>query len=118
MSFAVFLAITFIGTTVALLVRRWERVALAVGVTGPHRRHLIEHYEALLRPAHSGVVDYDTRPRDRELERVRVAVVAVQQHDPREADVGQREADVAHQVHERVHAQVDEAVGAAVVVGA
>lgn len=37
--------------------------------TGPHLRHVIEHYEALvLRDAHS-LVDYDRRPRDRELER-------------------------------------------------
>ena len=36
---------------------------------GPHLRHVIEHYEALLlRPTH-GVIDYDNRPRDRELER-------------------------------------------------
>ena len=37
--------------------------------TGPHLRHVIEHYEALvLRDAHS-MVDYDRRPRDRALER-------------------------------------------------
>lgn len=37
--------------------------------TGPHLRHVIEHYEALvLREAHS-MVDYDRRPRDRTLER-------------------------------------------------
>jgi len=34
MTFAIFLAITFIGTTIALLVRRWERVALVVGLVG------------------------------------------------------------------------------------
>src|SRR2546430_9508352 len=43
-------------------------------------------------------------PRRRELERVRVAVVAVQQHDPREADVGERPAHVADELEERVHA--------------
>jgi hypothetical protein len=38
--------------------------------TGPHLRHVIEHYEALLlREAGCCVVDYDRRPRDRELER-------------------------------------------------
>jgi hypothetical protein len=36
---------------------------------GAHLRHVIEHYEALvLRPA-GGMVSYDHRPRDRELER-------------------------------------------------
>ena len=56
-------------------------------------------------------------PRRRELERVRVAVVAVQQHDPREADVGERPAHVADELEERVHANMDEAVRAAVVCG-
>lgn len=37
---------------------------------GAHLRHVIEHYEALLWPAEPGSVDYDRRPRDRELERV------------------------------------------------
>ena len=37
---------------------------------GAHLRHVIEHYEALLFPAEAGSVDYDRRPRDRELERV------------------------------------------------
>lgn len=36
---------------------------------GTHLRHVIEHYEALLSPAEPGSVDYDQRPRDRELER-------------------------------------------------
>ena len=35
---------------------------------GAHLRHIIEHYEALLSPAEPGSVDYDQRPRDRELE--------------------------------------------------
>jgi hypothetical protein len=35
---------------------------------GPHLRHVIEHYEALLFAPRSSVVDYDTRARDRELE--------------------------------------------------
>ena len=55
-------------------------------------------------------------PRDRELEGVRVAVVPVEQDDPREADVRQREADVAHEVEKRVHPHVDEAVRAPMVV--
>lgn len=38
-------------------------------VAGPHLRHVIEHYEALLLRPQRGVVDYDNRPRDRELER-------------------------------------------------
>jgi hypothetical protein len=37
--------------------------------TGPHLRHVIEHYEALLSREAGCVVDYDRRPRDRELER-------------------------------------------------
>lgn len=36
---------------------------------GPHLRHVIEHYEALLLRPQRGTVDYDNRPRDRELER-------------------------------------------------
>jgi hypothetical protein len=36
---------------------------------GPHLRHVIEHYEALLLRPQRSVVDYDNRPRDRELER-------------------------------------------------
>ena len=35
---------------------------------GAHLRHVIEHYEALLQPEESGVVDYDRRPRDFELQ--------------------------------------------------
>jgi hypothetical protein len=37
--------------------------------TGAHLRHVIEHYEALLLPKEPGVIDYDSRPRDRELQR-------------------------------------------------
>lgn len=36
---------------------------------GAHLRHVIEHHEALLFPAVPGVVDYDARARDGELER-------------------------------------------------
>ena len=34
MTFAAFLAIAFIGTTLALLLRRWERVAVTIGLVG------------------------------------------------------------------------------------
>eukprot|EP01038_Epipyxis_sp_PR26KG_P003478 gene3478-4967_t len=37
--------------------------------TGPHLRHVIEHYEALVLRADGAAVDYDRRARDRELER-------------------------------------------------
>jgi hypothetical protein len=36
---------------------------------GPHLRHVIEHFEALLLPLNKGVADYDSRARDRHLER-------------------------------------------------
>lgn len=36
---------------------------------GPHLRHIIEHYEALLAGIDRGVVDYDNRSRDRSVER-------------------------------------------------
>ena len=39
------------------------------GPVGAHLRHVIEHYDALLAPRVAGAVDYDQRPRDRELER-------------------------------------------------
>lgn len=38
------------------------------GPAGAHLRHVAEHYEALVFPAQPGVVDYDARPRDIELE--------------------------------------------------
>ncbi len=38
------------------------------GPVGSHLRHIIEHYDALLFPAQAGVVDYDSRARNRELE--------------------------------------------------
>jgi hypothetical protein len=38
-------------------------------LVGPHLRHIIEHYEALLLRPFAGEVDYDGRPRDRALER-------------------------------------------------
>lgn len=36
---------------------------------GPHLRHLIEHYEALIARGPTGVIDYDARARDPEVER-------------------------------------------------
>lgn len=45
------------------------RAGLAFGEQiGPHLRHVIEHYEALLQGLDRGVVDYDNRPRERALE--------------------------------------------------
>ncbi|MBA4284791.1 MAG: hypothetical protein C0434_04595 [Xanthomonadaceae bacterium] len=35
---------------------------------GPHLRHVVEHYEALLSGIDRGVIDYDNRSRDREIE--------------------------------------------------
>lgn len=52
--------------------------------TGPHLRHVIEHYEALVLRPLDNVVDYDRRPRDRELERdvdvARARLNALKQH--------------------------------------
>ena len=36
---------------------------------GPHLRHIIEHYEAFLNGLDQGVIDYDNRNRNREIER-------------------------------------------------
>lgn len=47
---------------------------------GPHLRHVIEHYEALLMRPRRAVVDYDNRPRDRELERSTLRARARLQH--------------------------------------
>jgi hypothetical protein len=38
------------------------------GPVGSHLRHIVEHYEALLFAGQPGVIDYDSRPRCRELE--------------------------------------------------
>jgi hypothetical protein len=38
------------------------------GPVGVHLRHVVEHYEALVNGLTLGVVDYDGRPRDRQLE--------------------------------------------------
>lgn len=42
--------------------------AVYAGPVGAHLRHLIEHHEALLSALAGAVVDYDGRPRDRQLE--------------------------------------------------
>lgn len=55
---------------------------------GAHLRHVVEHYEALLLPKRSDVVDYDARQRDAALERspqlARTRLLALQQHLARE----------------------------------
>lgn len=53
-----------------VLVGVWDqtRLANAAQTTGAHLRHVIEHYEALVFPARAAQVDYDSRPRERELE--------------------------------------------------
>lgn len=48
---------------------RRPRAAAYADLVGAHLRHVIEHYEALLLPKEPLVVDYDSRPRDRELQR-------------------------------------------------
>jgi hypothetical protein len=46
---------------------------------GPHFRHVIEHYDALLMPPRKGTVDYDQRPRDESLDAdPRVAVMRLE----------------------------------------
>jgi hypothetical protein len=48
-------------------------------IVGPHLRHVVEHYDALLIPACKGLVDYDQRPRDAHLEAdPRVAVMRLE----------------------------------------
>jgi len=52
--------------------------------TGPHLRHVIEHYEALVLRDTDSIVDYDRRPRDRDVERdasvARARLSALKQH--------------------------------------
>ncbi len=38
-------------------------------LVGPHLRHVIEHYEALVMPKCAGIADYDNRARDQDVER-------------------------------------------------
>lgn len=57
-----------LGQALALVRRHLgDTGARYAGPVGSHLRHVIEHYDAL-RAAGAGVVDYDRRPRDRELE--------------------------------------------------
>lgn len=56
-----------IGQAFPLVAAHWQPGAYA-HPTGAHLRHVIEHYEALLQPRLPGVVDYDQRPRDCELQ--------------------------------------------------
>jgi hypothetical protein len=59
-----------LGQAFPLVAAHWQPGASAYAYPiGAHLRHVIEHYEALLQPKLPGVVDYDQRPRDRELQR-------------------------------------------------
>jgi hypothetical protein len=59
-----------LGQALSLVDAYASRAAPAFAAhAGPHLRHVIEHYEALLLRPQRAVVDYDNRPRDRELER-------------------------------------------------
>jgi hypothetical protein len=62
----------------AALVGQWRTLAHAFEapgrprfglLVGPHLRHVLEHHEALLWPALPGLVRYDDRPRDAQVER-------------------------------------------------
>jgi hypothetical protein len=58
-----------LGQAFPLVTAHWNRGTSAYAYPiGAHLRHVIEHYEALLQPKEPGVVDYDQRPRDRELQ--------------------------------------------------
>lgn len=59
-----------IGQAQALTQAYSARPAAFAAHVGPHLRHVIEHYEALLQREAGAPVDYDHRPRDREVERV------------------------------------------------
>jgi len=59
-----------LGQAVPLVVAHGQAAAPPYSYPiGAHLRHVIEHYEALLIPSEPGVVDYDSRPRNRELQR-------------------------------------------------
>jgi len=59
-----------LGQAFPLVVAHWRPGVSAYAYPiGAHLRHVVEHYEALLQPKLPGVVDYDQRPRDRELQR-------------------------------------------------
>ncbi|MBI5721955.1 MAG: hypothetical protein HZC37_30140 [Burkholderiales bacterium] len=56
------------GEALALAYESGRRLAFDASI-GPHLRHVIEHYEALVLRPFAAEVDYDQRPRDRTLER-------------------------------------------------
>jgi len=58
-----------LGQALALVRRHLSDTgACYAGPVGAHLRHVIEHYDALRAAADGGVVDYDRRLRDRDLE--------------------------------------------------
>ena len=68
--------------------------------SGRTSRHVIEHYEALLSPTLPGIVDYDQRPRDRELERSgRLARTRLMALLERLSDSGHLDLDATVSVH-------------------
>lgn len=71
-SFAEILAfnVAIVGQGRALAQHYVGRVEAYAAHVGPHLRHVIEHYEALLARAPDELVDYDHRPRDRRVERM------------------------------------------------
>lgn len=59
-----------LGQALALLDRHAERPDVDFSkVSGPHLRHVIEHYEALFTGAAAATISYDARQRDPQLER-------------------------------------------------
>ena len=70
-SFAELIAfnIAVIGQGRALALHYLSRAPAFAAHVGPHLRHIIEHYDALLDRAPDALVDYDHRPRDRGVER-------------------------------------------------
>jgi len=59
-----------LGQAVSLVAAHRQSDELAYSYPiGAHLRHVIEHYEALLLRKEPRVVDYDSRPRNRELQR-------------------------------------------------
>ena len=63
-------SIDLLGQALAIVALHERTAALDyASAVGAHLRHVIEHYDALLHLGESGVVDYDRRARDRDLER-------------------------------------------------
>ena len=61
--------IAVVDQGLALARRYLERSDAFFAHVGPHLRHIIEHYEALLDREPGSLVDYDHRARDRSVER-------------------------------------------------